>query len=94
MKFYRILAVRARASAGEIDIVARRGRTVAFVEVKQRASIEQAAEAIAGHRLDRVVRAAMQLAPRFARDGEDVRIDAILMAPGKRPRHLVNIWHG
>lgn len=86
--------MRARGSVGEIDIVARRGKTVAFVEVKHRSTIEQAAEAISGHRLDRVVSAAMQLAPRFAPAGEDTRIDAILMAPGKWPRHLMNIWHG
>lgn len=86
--------MRARGSAGEIDIVAKRGKTVAFVEVKHRPTIEQAAEAISGHRLDRVVNAATQLAPRFAQAGEDTRIDAILMAPGKWPRHLTNIWHG
>ncbi|NNC46981.1 MAG: YraN family protein [Sphingomonas sp.] len=94
LKGYRILALRARGSAGEIDIVARRGKTVAFVEVKHRSTIEQAAEAISGHRLNRVVRAAVQLAPRFASNGEDTRIDAILMARGKWPRHLTNIWHG
>ena len=74
--------------------MAKRGKTIAFVEVKHRPTIEQAAEAISGHRLDRVVSAAAQLAPRYAKNGEDTRIDAILMAPGNWPKHLANIWHG
>ena len=43
---YRVLARRARQRVGEIDIVARRGRTLAFVEVKARPDRAQAAEAV------------------------------------------------
>jgi putative endonuclease len=79
---------------GEVDLVARRGRTVAFVEVKQRATEKAAGFALDDYRLRRVVTAATILAPRHARNGEDIRIDAIHIVPGRLPRHLTNIWHG
>ena len=75
-------------------MVAKRGRTIAFVEVKARASEEAAAMALDDYRLRRVAAAAEQLAPRYARQGEDVRIDAIFITPGRLPRHLANVWHG
>ena len=66
---------------GEVDIVARRGRTLAFVEVKARASEDAAAFALDEWRLRRVAVAAERLAPRYMRDGDDVRIDALFIVP-------------
>jgi len=91
---WRILARRARVPGGEVDIVARRGRTLAFVEVKARASEEAAAFALDEWRLRRVVVAAERLAPRYMRDGDDVRIDALFLVPRRWPRHLANVWQG
>jgi putative endonuclease len=91
---WRILARRARVRGGEVDIVARRGRTLAFVEVKARASDAAAGFALDEWRLRRVVAAAEQLAPRFMRDGDDVRIDALFVLPRRWPRHLANVWQG
>jgi putative endonuclease len=79
---------------GEVDIVARRGRTLAFVEVKARASDDAAGFALDDWRLRRVVTAAERLAPRYMRDGDDVRIDAMFVVPGRWPRHLANVWQG
>ncbi len=79
---------------GEVDLVARRGRIVAFVEVKARASEEHAAMALDHDRLRRVAVAADRLALRYARPGDDIRIDAIFLVPGRLPRHLANVWHG
>jgi len=94
LKGYRILARRARCSRGEVDIIARRGRTLAFVEVKRRQSRDLAARAIDGRSLARVVAAAEALAPRHARPGDDISIDAVLVTPGRLPSHRANLWHG
>jgi putative endonuclease len=90
---WHILARRARVPGGEVDVVAR-GKIVAFVEVKARATEDAAAMAIDPWRLRRVVVAAERLAPRYMHAGDDVRIDAIFIVPFRWPRHLANIWHG
>lgn len=94
LKGWRILARRVRVPGGEVDIIARRGRTLAFVEVKARATEEEAAWSLDDWRLRRVVAAAERLTPRYSRDGDDVRIDALFIVPGRWPRHLPNIWLG
>jgi len=91
---WRILARRARVPGGEVDIVARRGRMLAFVEVKARASDDAAAFSLDEWRLRRVVVAAERLASRYMRAGDDVRIDAIYVVPGRWPKHLPNVWQG
>ena len=94
LKGWRILARRARVHGGEVDIVARRGRMLAFVEVKARATEDAAAFALDDWRLRRVVVAAERLAPRYLRQGDDVRIDALFIVPGRWPKHMENIWLG
>ena len=79
---------------GEVDLVARRGKMLAFVEVKQRATADAAAHALDEQRLRRVAVAARQLEPRYARPGDDIRIDAIFIVPRRLPQHLVNVWLG
>jgi len=94
LRGWRILARRARVPGGEVDIVARRGRTLAFVEVKARATADSAGFALDDWRLRRVVVAAERLAPRFLREGDDLRIDAMFLVPGRLPMHLPNVWQG
>lgn len=93
-KGYRILARRVRTPRGEVDLVAKRGRTIVFVEVKTRDTEEELDLAIDEYRLARVAAAAEILAPRYATNGEDIRIDVILIAPGRWPRHVQNAWMG
>jgi putative endonuclease len=92
LKGWAILARRVRTPLGEVDLVARRGRTVAFVEVKARADARSAALALDEYRLRRVAAAAEALAHRYARKGDNVRIDAIFVVPWRLPRHVPNVW--
>jgi putative endonuclease len=92
LKGWRILDRRVKTKAGEIDLVAKRGKLVAFVEVKARRTAAELDYAIDARRLARVAAAAELLVPVYAAGGEDVRIDVILMAPGERPRHIENAW--
>lgn len=94
LRGWRILARRARVPGGEVDVVARRGRTLAFVEVKARSDEASAALSLDHYRLRRVAVAAERLAPRFMREGDDVRIDAMFVVPGRWPKHLPNVWQG
>ena len=91
---WRILAVRARTPVGEVDLIARRFRTVAFIEVKSRATSAELDLAIDRRRLIRVAAAADCLAARYTGPRDDIRIDVILLCPKRLPRHLVNVWHG
>jgi len=94
LKGWRIVARRVRTPVGEVDLVAARAGLVAFVEVKRRATAGELDHAIDERRLARVAAAAGYLAPRFAAEGEDIRIDVILVAPGRALRHIENAWIG
>lgn len=78
---------------GEIDLIARRKRVLAFVEVKTRGDAAGLATAIDEYRLRRVVAAAEALLPRYGAGVDDVRIDVMLVRPWRRPVHLSNVWH-
>lgn len=87
-----ILARRVKTPRGEVDLIARRRGTVCFVEVKWRRTSADLAFAIDAHRLRRVAAATEILAPRFAKQGEDIRVDVLLLSPWCWPRHIVNAW--
>jgi putative endonuclease len=86
--------MRARTPVGEVDIVARRGRTLIFVEVKARTSTADAELALDEYRLRRVIRAAEALVPRYARNGDTIRVDAMFIIPWRLPRHMMNVSLG
>jgi putative endonuclease len=88
-KGYRILARRYRSPAGEIDIVARRRQTLIFVEVKARNDLDEAAEAVTVRQRQRIAAAAeIWLGAHPDTLFTDIRFDAMLVAPGKMPRHI------
>lgn len=87
LKGYRILARRFSAAGGEIDLVAARGHTLVFVEVKARGSLDAARTAITPQKLHRIERAARAYLGRMARLPETIRLDGLYLAPGRLPRH-------
>lgn len=89
---WQILAERVKTKAGEIDLIARRAGLVAFVEVKWRARAAALAEAIDERRLARVAAAVELVWQDYVTEGEDIRIDVILLAPGCKPTHIANAW--
>lgn len=93
-KGWRVLAQRVKTPRGEIDLVARRGSTLAIVEVKWRRTEAELALAIDPYRLRRVVAAAEGAAHRWLKEGDDLRVDVLLLAPGRWPRHIVNASMG
>jgi putative endonuclease len=94
---WRILArrhVTGRGSgAGEIDVVAKRGGMVAFIEIKARPSLDEAAAAIHPTQQRRLVRGAQSfLAARPELANCTLRFDALLLAPWSIPRHIQDAW--
>lgn len=93
LKGWRIVTRRHSDGVGELDLVAVRGRTVAFVEVKARAHLAAAAEAVTPRQQIRIRRAAEAfLARRPAYAGYVVTFDVVLVAPRRLPRHLQNAF--
>jgi len=92
-KGYRILSRRFRCAAGEIDIVAGRRSTIIFVEVKARATLDEAAESVTPRQRARIIAAAeIWLANNPKARFTDLRFDAILIAPRRLPRHITGAF--
>jgi putative endonuclease len=88
-KGFRILARRWKSPLGEIDIVARRRQLLVFVEVKARARLDDAAWSVTARQRLRIVAAAEAWLAAYPDDGvRDIRFDAMLVAPGRPPRHI------
>ncbi|MCA0423908.1 MAG: YraN family protein [Proteobacteria bacterium] len=87
LKGYRILAQRFSAAGGEIDLVAVRGGTLVFVEVKARRSLDAARTAITPQKLTRIERAARAYLSRLDHLPQTIRLDGLYLAPGCFPRH-------
>lgn len=89
LKGYQILGFRLKGRAGEIDILARRGRVLAVVEVKRRATLEAARLALGGAQRDRLLAAGRAVArARRGLAGLELRLDMVALAPRRFPRHL------
>jgi putative endonuclease len=92
LKGWTVLDRRKKTPLGEIDLIVRKGKLIAFVEVKWRNSAAELDFAIDEYRLRRVAAAVEAVAHLYAASGEDVRIDVILLAPRTIPRHIENAW--
>jgi putative endonuclease len=88
-KGFRILARRFRSPVGEIDIVARRRHLLVFVEVKARERLDDAAWSVTERQRARIIAAAEAwLADHPDPSSQDIRFDAMLVAPGRMPQHI------
>ena len=92
-KGFRIIDQRVGTPYGEIDLIARRGRVIAFVEVKARPSHDQALEAVTPRQARRIIAAAQAWLAGSAYDTEyDCRFDIITVNPYLWPKHLPNAF--
>jgi putative endonuclease len=94
-KGYSVLARRYRCGVGEVDLIARRGRSIAFVEVKARADVAAGLEAVTHAGRRRIRAAARHWLMRHPEAGRmDLRFDLMVLAPWTWPRHVVNAFDG
>ena len=92
LKGYQILGFRLKTRGVEIDILAKQGRTVVVVEVKRRATLEAALNAVDSQQLERLRSAgAALLRQRPSLAGLEMRIDTVALAPRRIPRHRRNL---
>ena len=90
---FRVLARRYATPVGEIDLVARRGKLLVFVEVKRRTTRDDALIALQPEQRARIVRAAEAYLQRHADlVGCDVRFDLVAVVPWRMPHHLPDAW--
>jgi putative endonuclease len=90
-KGYLIVGRRVKTRAGEIDIIAVRGKRLAFVEVKRRLTREDAEAAVSARQAARIRRAAdywLAYRPRYHEYEQG--FDLVLLVPGRFPRHIPN----
>ena len=93
LKGYRILERRYQTPVGEVDLIARRGRTLAFVEVKARQSYHDGVEAITRRQQLRTIKAAEYfLSSHPGMASLDLRFDAIIALPGLQLKHIPGAW--
>ena len=89
LKGYTVLARRFRASGAEIDMIARRGKMLIFVEVKARPDLGDALAAVSAQKarqISRAARAWLSLHP--AADGVSFRLDAVILSRAWLPKHV------
>lgn len=94
-KGFRIVARRYKTKLGEIDLIARRGDLVLIVEVKARATLEQAMDAI-GRESQRRIDGAADLWLVRQRDYAklSLRYDMVAVLPWRWPVHVENVFQG
>ena len=89
-KGYRTLARRFRSPSGEIDLIARRGRLVVYVEVKGRRNERADVRDRQRRRIRRAAEHFLKLRPELT--SCDQRFDVVLIRPGAFPIHLKDAW--
>lgn len=94
LKGYRVVGRNLRTPVGEVDIVARRGNLVVFVEVKRRADQDAARRAVSRNQQQRISRAAeyLRASGTLGKNVGGYRFDLIAVSPRGWPRHMTDMW--
>jgi len=93
LKGYRIAARRFKTPVGEVDLIARKGRLIAFVEVKARSTVQGTLDSVGPAAMDRIEAAANWWLGQQADAAElNWRFDVISVVPGKWPVHHTDVW--
>ncbi len=93
LKGYRVLEMRYKTHVGEVDIIARKGRTFVFAEVKYRATYEEGIHSISQQAKTRIMRSADYYRMKnLAHEEMDMRFDALILSPPFYIKHLRNAW--
>lgn len=93
LKGYSILAQRFKRASGEIDIIAKRGQILAFIEVKQRSNVALAQTAVTERSWQRIARTAeLWAATRPNLRTLDWRFDLIAVSASNTPKHFRDYW--
>jgi putative endonuclease len=97
LRGYRVLARRYKVRAGEIDLIVRRGKVLAFIEVKQRAKAAHAVDPVTARSEERIIRAGeawLAAHPSFVREGYSLRYDVISVIGSWRIIHQKDVFRG
>lgn len=79
--------------AGEIDFIAKKSKTIIFVEVKKRKSVENASYAISDNQKKRIINGARGfLQKNHKYQNYNIRFDAVLISFPFQIRHIKNAW--
>jgi len=92
MKGYRVLENRYRSKRGEIDIIAQRGNTTAFIEVKARKTVDDALYSLSFRQRRRIEAAAEDWIKKTQFSEGSLRFDIIAVAPKQIPSHITDAW--
>lgn len=94
---HRILAQRFKTRSGEIDLIARRGKALIFIEVKQRARAEHAIDPVTARSEERIIRAGevfLSRNPRYVEEAFALRYDVVIVTGIWRIRHQTDVFRG
>ncbi len=93
LKFYRIIERRYKTKLGEIDIIALRGKTLIFIEVKKRRNQQELFESITTKQQKRITNTAeLFIAKNQHFHSYKKRFDAILITSNLFPIHIKDAW--
>jgi putative endonuclease len=92
LKLYSIIERRYKTYAGEVDIIAKRAKSIVFIEVKARKNSKDTHEVLSRRQQIRITRAAQVFLSNNKKFGaSNIRFDLILFTP-KFIKHIKNAW--